>query len=292
MVAFDEFLPASFAGLEFAIEGCEVRGGLRDHLHEYPHSDLTQPEKLGRRPYTIEMSCIFTTNSFLYEHGFPDTINALRVLFDSGITDALHVPHIGTMQAYAVDWSDSMDPRRMRSGVRTKITFREDTGEIASPYKVAVTYSGIRARIEAVLADATALEDPDLLESLDDAFNQIDALGDQANLAANQVASKIDSVSSKVQKIDEMASSLSDPAAWPVVRSLHNLGVALSDLKADTQQKSKPTKSFTTPKLMGVSDVARDLYGDSARAVEVLQLNAIDDAFAIPANTTLTVYAA
>ena len=43
---------------------------------------------------------------------------------------------------------------------------------------------------------------------------------------------------------------------------------------------------------MAISDVARAVYGDASRAVEILQTNTIEDPFAIPGGTTLKVFAA
>jgi prophage DNA circulation protein len=294
MPAFDELQLTSFAGIEFAVSDLSVKGGIREHVHEYPGAPGGQPEKMGRKLYTIEVTATFSTNSPYYPGAFPDSLNALRLLFEQEVTDKLVIPHIGTIDAYAVDWEEALDMRRMRDGAKTKFVFREDSQNLTLVESlVVVGYTSIKTMIEAVrdAMDDAGMEEDDLFESMDELANDFQAVGDQVELAGNQVSSKIDSVKSNIDKIDATVSQLSDPEGWPVVRALHDLGNVLISLRKDTMRKARPIKSYTTPKEMTVLDVARAVYGDQSRALEVLMLNPIADAFAIPDGTRLQVYA-
>jgi len=53
--AFENLRKTAFDGIEFPIESIKVKGGLRFHVHEYPHVPGGDAEKLGRRLYEIEI---------------------------------------------------------------------------------------------------------------------------------------------------------------------------------------------------------------------------------------------
>ena len=62
-------------------------------------------------------------------------------------------------------------------------------------------------------------------------------------------------------------------------------------LRKDVLRQAIPLVPFITPTVMTVADVSRALYGSTAKAAELLRLNAFDDPFRIPAGTSVKAYA-
>lgn len=62
---------------------------------------------------------------------------------------------------------------------------------------------------------------------------------------------------------------------------------AANELRKDILRTTSETRRYTTLLVMSVSDVAVALYGSNARAVEIMQLNALADPVAIRAGTQI-----
>src|SRR5438105_4964362 len=127
-VYFDTLQRASFGGAEFPVESVSIVGGLRDHIHEYPHSQGGAPEKMGRKLYTIRMKAVFQTKFKLYPGLYPNTLNFLRKMFEEQSSADLVVPTIGTMTAYCRNWTQEME-WRIRNGEKADFEFVEDLAQ-------------------------------------------------------------------------------------------------------------------------------------------------------------------
>lgn len=292
MPAFDELQRASFDFIDFAAESCTVKGGLRDHVHEYPHQPGGKVEKLGRKLYTIEFSANFSTNTPLYPNAWPGDLADLFDRFEQGVTSDLTIPTIGTIRAYCVDWDRKWQAKR-RDGETTTFTFREDSENVILTDTVAqIQYVSIQPKFDALMLEVDdAGLDKDLFESLGQLAGQVQAMKDQVELQADVLAAKVDHLTTAVNVIDETITELNDPPHWKVLDALHELGAASVALQKDLLRATNPITVFTTVFNMTVSDIARAVYGDASRAIEIMQMNPIRDVFSIPANTQIRVYA-
>ena len=84
MPLFDNLERASFAGYAFPVSDVEVTGGLRDHVHEYPHSPGGAPEKLGRKLYEFSFTSPMLAGFPRYPKLWPETAASLRIVFEGG----------------------------------------------------------------------------------------------------------------------------------------------------------------------------------------------------------------
>lgn len=288
----DQLQTFQFEDIKFAVSRYSVKGGLRDHVHEYRHTPGGQGEKLGRRLYTVECDAIFSTETPSFPNAWPDDLSALRFLFESEVTRALIIPTLGTMQAYCIDWPTDVDFQRMRDGERAHFTFREDQ-QIAIAFEdvVRITYATIDRNAKALIAE---LDDAglstDLFDSVLDAAQAVSSLKDQVELQGELLADKVDKLSAACAIADDTIDALNDPPHYQVLNALQNLWGSATKLNEDVLRTLNPVNVFVTTVEMTVTDVATAIYGDTQRAMELLMLNPIEDAFAIPAKSSLKFY--
>jgi prophage DNA circulation protein len=289
---FDQLQVFSFDGIKFAVTKYSVKGGLREHMHEYRHTPGGQLEKLGRKAYTIECDAIFSSDTPKYPVAWPDDLSNLRFLFESEWTSDLVIPTLGTMRCCCVDWPTEVDFQRFRNGERAKFTFREDQQKLQSfDEAVKVTYATVAAKADALVF---AIEDAELsldaFEAVLDVANQISSYKDQVELQAEILSDKVGQLTNACQTLDDTLDILDDPPHFKVLDAVQDLWSASISLQEDVLKKANPVSLFTTTAQMAVTDLATLIYGDTGRAMELLMLNPIDDAFTIPAGTSVKFY--
>lgn len=294
MTVFDSLQRASFDGVEFPIEEVSLKGGIRDHVHEYPHRDGGKTEKLGRRLYVVRFMTRFEANLPGYPNLWPTSLRTLREKFEAKTIGQLVIPTVGVMNAYCFDWEQVARMEESLSGERVPLVFREEQQDDLDAIAAFVNegaQTGMAAQIATVDEEdaANPVIQPDLLTSLDNAVQSVLAIRDQADIYGSQLESKLLLVANTCSDIDR---SLTDPTASRVIDALHNLwDSALTALK-DLQNQKSDLQTFTVPVLMSILEVSTKLYGDTSHQMELLQMNPIDDAFAIPANTPIRYYPA
>jgi prophage DNA circulation protein len=283
---------ASFQALEFPVVSVRVRGGIRDHLHEFPHLPAAANEKLGRKPYEIEMVADFQTTFAKWPGLWPKRLADLRDLFEAEASDWLVIPSIGKMWCYCRDWDQDMDAKVL-SGERATFKFVEDSQDqfaIQDLVKVNVQSLPSNGARFALLASGLSPK-PSIFDDVLDAVNSVMAVVDQANAYGGLVESKILALSALCKEADQRI-ELQSPSNHAILDALHDLWSSANTLLTDTQQTGGKLVPFRVPVTMSVSDIAALVYKDASRAVEILNLNPIDDAFAIPGGTMLKIYQA
>jgi prophage DNA circulation protein len=290
--AFDQLQTASFAGYAFPWSRLKVSCSLRDHVHVYPHAPGGQPEKLGRNLYEFHFTCPFHGTLPKYPKLWPETLASLRVIFEGGRSFDLVVPTIGTITAYCVKWDEDADARH-RSGVATEFAFREDASELFLVTEI------IAARTAATFAARQTLDkrvsDAGLTDSafakLSAAVTALEQVKDQFEIAAYAVASKAESVVALANRVASLP-VLDDPRNYLVLDAVREVHFSALRLLLDAGKATgKVVVPHTVPTTMPVSLVSKAIYGDTTHSLEILRLNAIPDALAIPGGTQLRVYA-
>lgn len=289
MPAFDQLQPWAFDGLSFAVKSYNVRCKLRDHVHVYPHSPGGAVEKLGRELYTIHVSASFQTTFKKFPNAWPQDLASLRDKFEREITSALLIPTIGTIQAYMMSF-DQSGSGKVRSGEYVEIEFREDQDSAflinqLIDVKVTKLADASKALISAA-SDAGVT-----LGTLTGLVSDFAAIGDQVELYGSLASSKLEGIAASCAALDA-SFDFGLAKNWSMTNALHDVWNSAIVTRQDLLKRSVPIIDYSTPTLMSVTDVAKALYGDSSRASEVMQLNALDDPFRIVANTNLRVYAA
>ena len=293
MPVFDELQRASFAGVEFPVREITVHGGIRYKLHEYPHRPSAKIEKLGRKPYEIDVSGPFHANLIGWPDLWPDGLSAIRTLGESQATRELYIPTIGGVPAVCVDWSQVMSAK-VRSGEDVHLKFVEDTtNDFLFDALVQVTKVDLASLLQDFRVAAEPVKPrPTLFDSIDSLTLAIASVGDTVTDAANQVGAKIAQCKELIETADRTLRVLSRPdeTAQPIIDSLRDLWESMDTLERNATSVSTSLYPFTVPRTMSVSEISASLYGDGTRGVEIMSLNPITDPFQVRAGTVLQVY--
>lgn len=296
MPLFDNLQRASFAGFAFPVSKLEVTGGLRDHVHEYPHSPGGAPEKLGRKLYEFAITAPMLAGFPAWPKLWPETAASLRVVFEGGRSFDLVVPTIGTITAYCTSWREEA-AGNIRNGVIASYTFREDQSDLFLVDKLVTQSTATLVSAGALLKtqvqeelDAALLAAGSIFDAINAASNAVTAISDTAELYANLVEAKCAGLSRLCADADATLDVLNDPVHFRVAEALRSTWGASERLRRDVLKKALPLLSYTVPSVMSVSDLARALYGSNERAMELLRLNAIEDPFQIPRGTIIKAY--
>lgn len=295
---------ASFNKIRFPVSSVKVKGGLREKVHEYPHQAGGQPEKLGRALYLVTMEANFQTTFRAHkefqtgEKLWPDRLNTLRAHFEGGGTYPLMIPTIGEIQAYCIDW-DQEASSKILSGETATFQFREDQSELLLVDALIINnVQSIEQNVERMTATAAQKVRDELLDDADqsvfdavaDAVNIVTAAGDQADVFGTRLAAALQNVVNLCAAADESVRGLLDPRNNDLVEQLKAVWFAAAEQAENLLGKRNPVVTYRVPREMTVHEVSIAVYGDSTRALEILQMNPIEDAFAIPGGTALLVY--
>lgn len=292
----------TFDGLPIPFKKLTIKGGLREHTHEFPHADGGKVEKLGRKLYTFNVNAIFLDEA----RGFTNLLNTvadLRNKWEFGRTGELVIPNIGTILAVATNWTETLDAK-MRSGEEVEIEFLEDEEFLLKDVVSEAGYYDLVAADVALQLEVAKLppavdtgaapniggnvqQTPDLFAALADAVDAVAGFADQVELAGNQLEARVRKVQSLCERIDRSLDILNKPVNHRLLDAFQGVWEASVKLGANIVKATTGTILYKTPAPMSVSQVSVAVYGKTDRASEILRCNAIEDAFNIPAGTTL-----
>lgn len=285
---FDSAQTASWNQVPFAVDSIEIVGGARHKIHEYPHQSGGDLEKLGRRLYTIRMHAIFDEGftQKQYKDNYPKNIEAIMSYAEAELTAALVTPQAGTIQAYLSDWPRKWSADR-RSGESMDLTFVEDQDisdlDVFASRPSFSTVAALQTTVESFAFLAPEVP-TNLFDQLRNAVNSVVAVRDQVELQLSLVSDKINTVEQLITQVDR---AITTPVAYPLVNSLISLYNAHIRLANDISQQTLSIRTYTVPKLMSIMQVSTALFGRTDKAIDILQLNPVTDALAIPAGTQL-----
>lgn len=293
MPVFDQLQKASFQGIVFPIESCESAGSIRDFHHIYPHARGASVELMGRNLYTFRMEANFQATFPKYPGLWPYRLQSLRKLWEEETIADLVVPTIGTIKAYCRNWSIRMEAR-IRSGEKVHLEFSEDQDATS------LTESLISVKTQS-LATATknfdkfkALSDfqndkktESIFDAISNVANSFLALGDQSELAGNLISAKLQGILNLIDQADATFFS-EDPMNSKMLSAMKDLwDITLSTLDSIDNRHSEPLQIFIVGSTTTISVISSAIYGTADKAIELMQLNPIEDVFAIPAGTQI-----
>lgn len=297
-MAADEFANrprTSFAAIEFPVERYRLRGSIRHHVHIYAHVPGGDIEKLGRNLYEAEISALFLTSSTKYPNLWPDRLAALRELFEQEWTDWLVLPSIGKIKAVCTEW-DQEFVAKILNGERATFRFMEDQSAaflldklVNSATKTIDSSSAQLVTLAQAMNDALgpARARPDLFDVIQNTANQILGIRDQADLAGQLLGAKIGMLTALCNEADRTVEGLQHPEYYPTLEALKDLWDAARGLGEAIIGTPTTFRYFTTPTQMTAAQVAFEIYRDTSRTEDILNLNDISDAYAIPARTKI-----
>lgn len=194
-----------------------------------------------------------------------------------------------TSSAYAFDWTETLDAKCM-NGESLELQLREDQ-QFMLDSAIDVRGTGLYAAMNEmsawmqVLPDAPKLKD--LFDSLQEGVNLVTSVADQVELVGNQIEAKIARVESICNQMDSALGILSKPVNMRLLDALHSTWEAAVKLHKDILQTGASPLKYTTGAAMTIAQVAQAMYGDTARAMDIMKMNAIEDPFRIPRGTML-----
>lgn len=295
MPIFDQLQQASFNEVPFPCEDVEVIGGIRDHIHEYPHSPGGAVEKMGRKLYTVRMTAPFHVTFPKYPNLWPLGLSRLRGFFEDQTTGPLVIPTIGTIQAYARSWTQSMNSK-VSSGEKAVFEFVEDEGQARLIGElISVNVTSVERKVKDFDAqkaltdfagDSSAIS---LFDAITDAANSVLAVADQIELAGNLFQAKISYLIDLCKQADRLI-FVQNPQNFPLTNFMHDLWNSAIEVQQNVQKSDTKPKTYIVPTTMSMSAISTALYGNSNHSVELMQINPVEDVFAVPAGFQITFY--
>jgi prophage DNA circulation protein len=289
---------ASFGEIAFPTTEVSLTGGLRHHIHEYPHSPGGQPEKLGRRLYIVRMEAWFHELTGVAAANYPDLwpagLKKLRELLESGETKDLVVPTVGTIRAFATSWTQKFVAANALDGEKVSLEFCEDSEDAnlsgnEAEFAAAAVVDAMD-KLSAALAKAEfagAKRKPGIFEQLNDAVGAFTALKDQAEAQASLISDKLETIKSLAGDVADTLDIGGTAAGVGVDTASRNLWYAANEAQANLVTPAAAMLSFTVPILTSVVDLATTLYGRTDKVADLLRLNAFPDPYRIPPGTVV-----
>lgn len=297
MTAFDGFPRATFNGFPFPVETSRIRGGLRDHVHEYPHSPGGSPEKLGRSLYEFDVEVHFDARFTSYPNLYPQTLDTLVGFFEQQVTADLRLPQMpSAVPSYCRKWEREMR-NKIRSGESVHLLFVEDqstlflfqdlistsTANVSGDF---VAFTGAITNLP-FTPPASIFAFFDQIKSF---VGSIQALQDTAELYGNRLSNAVTGLINACASLDTQDAMQIVPA-YALVEALHAMWASAQTLDNDLQQNGVQLQSWIVPAQMDIGRVSMSLYsGDSSHASDLLSLNDVPDPLLIPAGATLYYY--
>jgi hypothetical protein len=289
---YEGFPLASFEGAEFPWETYSIVGGVRDHVHEYPHRDGGDTEHLGRKLYEVKFTPVFQAGLLpeRYARLFPDRLQAIRRLFESSAVGDLVIPHIGSIKAKAISWAETARSNNV-SGVDVEWTFREDMSGVFGQDFVMLTNS-LQSKLTDWQIEVDRLpERPSIFDRINDVALQVLQIKGSADIYGGLISAKVDGLLALMQLADTTVDELQDPDNYFLLDQMGRLMGAVVDVGRDVASKGQELKVYTVPMTMSVGDVSSAVYkGDTTRGAEIMQLNTLFDPLAVPAGERLLYY--
>jgi hypothetical protein len=328
MPVFDQLQKASFDGIPFPVKSVQVSGGLRDHVHEYPHSPGGAVEKLGRKLYTIQMEGIFDVKLSGYgDNLWPGDLSDLRDRFEDQTTSDLYIPTIGNIQAYAVTWTQTANTE-MVSGEMLSVEFREDqaqaflfeglinitsttlksagqqfdddfdpllaggTLDATAPTRIRPPPAGTKPRATTAAGAYTQLRERDAtaLQKIRDAYRYVQTIADQPDRYAGQVLNTADILVTTCEQWYDKIRVLKNPLAHRQARSFKRVWSSAQKLRDSVAGKRSRILFYRAGTDTSIHAISRAVYGNTSYITSILQLNAIPDPFLIPKDTVVRYY--
>ena len=283
----------AFAGNRIPYQSIQVRGGLRDHVHEFPHAAGGAPEKLGRKLYEIEVTARFSSGLLdpdLFDL-WPLQLNQLAQVFERQDTQDLQLPSIGVIKAYCFNWNRTLSSALL-NGEDVTLAFREDKSSdflVEKALRGAVT--GVYEKNTELQLEADTIEPkPDIFDAINDAANKVKAILEVKDLYGQLLEARIQTLVQLLEYADRHVEELNNPTNYAVLEALHDLWAATVDLAEDVMGKGIDLHAWIVPRLMTAGEVSTAIFGDTTHAVDVMNLNALEDPYEIPAGTTIKYY--
>lgn len=292
-----------FADIEFPYTKYVVKGSLRQATHEYPKAHGGAPEKLGRKLYTISVDAVFDKALLppWNQNGtdlWPGSLSDLFERFDEGLTSDLVIPSVGTIKALCTNWSRELVTKTRRSGETVSLEFLEDQSQAFLVNGLVNVRANDFTNKSVMIASALDSARPNLtpkeaslFDQLLGALDTVAAIVTYGAMVSSILLNAVSNAENLFNTLDLSSIYLNQAGAYVLLAAFMDGWAATLALLEDLKRQSVPILPYVCFATMSVVDVANDVYGDSSRAVEIMQLNNLPDPLRIAQGTMLRVYA-
>ena len=284
--ALDLFEHWQFEGIPLAVESASVEIGIRTHEHIYPHTPGAATEKLGRDLYHISVSGRFDEN--LPQPRYPKSLTSagvLRMHCEQERTGDLVIPWIGIVQAFLKKLTLT-ERNTIRSGLGFNAEFVEDMN---FEFPIQQFMKIDQAPMQSAWTNFEKQSwKADIFSVIAAAVSFVFGIKDQFDLYSALVQSKLDYLEGLFREADALATEL-----WNDVVKLdafERMWEAVRNFGDDIAAKGLTFSYYTVPQTMSIQGIAVAIYRDASKAGDLLGLNAIEDALAVPAGTSIRYY--
>jgi prophage DNA circulation protein len=286
-----------FDGVRFDFVRSTFEGGNDIDQQRFPNSNGQQNQGRGRKGRRFRILGIFI------EEDYPDTMNALVAKLENGGAPKEFVdPVWGSMQASVDSFSINHDADDARDSATVDISFVEHTTGTQGPRAITSTTparaNAVRSSVNDVFVALSAFQaatevqnDPHVLEVtglVNAATSSVSSIADSFEDTGDQLAAPVvqAQANASLVLIDSAVASNADydsTESYDLGAALLAMAAALSAMAQDLIEAKPPLVRFPVLTNTDILRFTHDLYGDSARAQEVLDLNSIPDPMDIPA---------
>jgi len=305
--AWQDFLQeSSWGGFEIDVLSVHVEGSRTLDKREYPDTVGAEIVDKTRNALTLQLRAVF------FEDAYPERYQRfLAMLAEGGVRELVHPVH-GRLQAAVEKWSDVADPEDAIDHGEVDVTFVEHTANALGPFEgtdAAALANLVRSACDDVdtannklkaYLDSLESPSPDLLAayaeapgvsaSFASASSDLEADGD--TLSQSAIQSRVDASLSLAAVALGHCANIATPEARDLNRALVACCARLARLGEAVLAARPPLIEVTLTSDVPLLAFAHARYGDSARAAEILLLNAIADPVMLRAGQTLVIYAA
>jgi hypothetical protein len=140
------------------------------------------------------------------------------------------------------------------------------------------------------LEGAKIIPKPSIFDAIDAAVNSVRTVLDTADLYGQLLEAKVQTLLNILGEADRRWECFNDADNIAALEALHQIWEATLNLYEDLFQSGTPLREYTVPSEMTVSEISVAIYGDTAHAVDIMQLSALPDPYAVRAGTRVRYY--
>lgn len=291
----------SIDGVVFDFVRATFEGGNTLDQQQFPNRDGTFIQGRARNGRRFEILGIFI------EDDYPDTMNKLLAKLENGGAPVDFVdPVFGTFKASCDHFSVTHDVEDAADSATIQITILEHTegnvGTVAIKNTTPARANAVRSRVtDALVAlsafqEATEVQNNPYVLQVQGAMNAASSIADDFeatgdDLSALDVQKQGNAALAIIELAVETGSDYDSAEAYDLGAAVLAMSAATAALVQDLIDAKPPLQVYVVVADTNLLAFAHDLYGDSSRADEVLDLNNIEDPSLIPAGYRLSAYA-
>jgi hypothetical protein len=289
MSAISQLKTASFAGISFPYTRASVKLSQRHHVHVYLHTPGGEVEKFGRALYKVSFTVpAHDTLNEPFRNFYANKLPQLWAVLETGATADLVVPNLGTVQAFGEDANRTIGPAT--SGEPVELSFLEDQKALFALSAVfKPSTDGLVPQLGRFLNASAGLVEQSLIDQLLAGIDELLRLRTEVVVLANVLGAKASGVMYLCERIGRLP-SLGIVDNFQALDALLDLHLSIIRIREDATRRARPTSVKVSPATMSIVQLAAWIHRDTARAGELLGLNAFSDPLQIPRGSLVRHY--